>query len=174
MILSNRGLVYTVVFALARTVPQVRKEQEEMLAVGMLALVRASDTWPRSCYPFSTWASLNISTDVRRYANRYAGAVTCPNWKKASELPRTVRLEDLDGLKAHEEEDDPAPDLSRILDLLTPDQLRCVALHYGLGGGKALGYNEIAAATGWSRHRVAYLLKLAFNQLRGQATQWEE
>ncbi len=171
LILHNLRLVSHIV----RKYYASSKNQEDLISIGTIGLIKAVDTFKVSAGArFATYAarciqneilmhfrsqkklsseiSLNDTIDVDRDGNplTYIDVISCDD-SLVSDIERKISSD-----KARKYVDT----------LLTPREKRILTLRYGLGGKRPLTQREIAAALNISRSYVSRLERSALEKLR--------
>ena len=171
LILHNLRLVSHIV----RKYYATSKNQEDLISIGTIGLIKAVDTFKVSAGArFATYAarciqneilmhfrsqkklaseiSLNDTIDVDRDGNplTYIDVISCDD-SLSADVERSISSD-----KARK----------YVETVLTPRERKIVTLRYGLGGNPPLTQREIASALGISRSYVSRLEKSALEKLR--------
>ncbi|MBR2431746.1 MAG: RNA polymerase sporulation sigma factor SigK [Clostridia bacterium] len=171
LILHNLRLVSHIV----RKYYATSKNQEDLISIGTIGLIKAVDTFKVSAGArFATYAarciqneilmhfrsqkklaseiSLNDTIDVDRDGNplTYIDVISCDD-SLSADVERSISSD-----KARK----------YVETVLTPRERKIVTLRYGLGGKPPLTQREIASALGISRSYVSRLEKSALEKLR--------
>ena len=171
LILHNLRLVSHIV----RKYYATQKNQEDLVSIGTIGLIKAVDTFRVSCGArFATYAARCIQNEILM------------NFRARKKLAAEVSLSDTidvdrDGnpltyMDVISTEESLAEEMERkmcseravtlVERVLTPRERKIISLRYGLGGRKAMTQREIADAMGISRSYVSRIEKSALEKLK--------
>ena len=171
LILHNLRLVSHIV----RKYYATSKNQEDLISIGTIGLIKAVDTFKVSAGArFATYAARCIQNEILMHFRSQK--------KLASEISLNDTIDvDRDGnpltyIDVISCDDSLSDDVERSISsdkarkyvetVLTPRERKIVTLRYGLGGNPPLTQREIASALGISRSYVSRLEKSALEKLR--------
>ena len=150
-------------------------DQEDLLSIGTIGLIKAIETFDRSKGArLATYAARCVENEILMYfrsQKKTAGDVSLSDYLETGKDGTALEIQDVIA-----SEEDLFEDLSRREDIqrlrsalehcLTEREQRVVVLRYGLGGGKPLRQQEVAASLGISRSYVSRIEKHALEKLR--------
>ena len=171
LILHNLRLVSHIV----RKYYATQKNQEDLVSIGTIGLIKAVDTFRVSCGArFATYAARCIHNEILmnfRARKKLASEVSLSDTIDVDRDGNPLTYMDVistDESLAEEMERKMCSERAVILveRVLTPRERKIISLRYGLGGKKAMTQREIADAMGISRSYVSRIEKSALEKLR--------
>jgi RNA polymerase sigma factor (sigma-70 family) len=171
LVVKNRGLVYHVVNRLIRRRPRLKREYDDMVSAGFIALMRAAERFqPQLGFKFSTFACRAIQWEILHEADRlrtqvrYSSldAVDADGTDRASILPDGRQAQPIDEA-SHREQRDCAEALLRRLPPRMAGILRARIMR-----GQTL--KAIGEELGITKERVRQIELQAMNLLKKRVT----
>ena len=171
LILHNLRLVSHIV----RKYYATQKNQEDLVSIGTIGLIKAVDTFRVSCGArFATYAARCIQNEILmnfRARKKLASEVSLSDTIDVDRDGNPLTYMDVistDESLAEEMERKMCSERAVMLvgRVLTPRERKIISLRYGLGGKKAMTQREIADAMGISRSYVSRIEKSALEKLR--------
>ncbi len=171
LILHNLRLVSHIV----RKYYSTQKNQEDLVSIGTIGLIKAVDTFKVSCgAKFATYAARCIQNEILmnfRSRKKLAAEVSLNDTIDVDRDGNPLTYMDvISGEESLAEEVERKMCSERAIELvdraLTPREKKIIVLRYGLGQSKAMTQRQIADALGISRSYVSRIEKSALEKLR--------